>query len=502
MLLSLIGCADTDTDTGGGKDAGENPANAEPVDKSALEDAVKKATDINCSDYLSGDILKNALEDAEEVLSDDSSTAKEVESMTETLEYAMDGLFKHSDFKDPSELPEKSDIPDPFEYIDGGFIDSVEEWSKRAAEISAAYQHYMYGTWRDGSDEDLTYEISKNADGSYALKMDITRISTGATATVTATIMLPDESVKAPGGGAYPVIVGMHAGISEDTALKKGYATATIDFFSYGVASDDTKHTGAFYELYPYGTEPEDQTGVLMAWGWGCSKILDALEAGAGEELNISPTDTIVTGVSRWGKAAIVCGAFDRRFKMVAPSCSGAGGVALYRYTSEGRTYDFSSKGADSAYKYTQNEPIGSLQSSAEQGWFNGMFMKFKKPEQLPLDQHELCSLVADKDRYLFIIGSCIYEDWVNAPAMWYSYLGAKQVFDMLGLSDHIAINIHQQGHAVIAEDVEYMTDYFNNHVYGLESEKNLDDLNTSVFALEENADPDMENFWGLWMNP
>ena len=84
---------------------------------------------------------------------------------------------------------------------------------------------------------------------------------------------------------------------------------------------------------------------------------------------------------------------------------------------------------------------------------------------------------------------------------MWYSYVAAEYVYDYLGLSDHIAINIHQQGHAVIAEDVEYMTDYFDYYVYGIEPELDLDDLKTSVFALDVNADSSMDNFNRKWMD-
>ena len=495
MLLSLCACASDN------KPEVDNTPVAEPLDKSELEAKITDAEAIDLTGYLSADYLRRAIDEAKAVFDNDKSTIKEVNDMTEKLGYAIEGLYSPADFKDPSEYSATKDIKDPFQYLDGKYVYDATEWPKRAAEISAMYQHYMYGTWRDGSDEEVSYELTKGDGNSYALKINIKRISTGAETTVNATVLMPDESIKAPDGG-YPVIVGMHAGISEDVANKNGYATVTVDFFSYGVASDDTKHTGAFYDLYPYGTEPEEQTGVLMAWGWGCSKIIDALEAGAGEELNISPVNTIVTGVSRWGKAAIVCGAFDHRFKMVAPSCSGAGGVALYRYVSEGKTYDFSSKGTESKYTYGQNEPLGSLQSSGERGWFNDMFLKFKTADTLPMDQHELCSLVAEEDRYLFIIGSCIYEDWVNAPAMWYSYIGAKQVFDSLGLGDHIAINIHQQGHAVIAEDIEYMTDYFDYHVYGKKPEMELDDLTTSVFALDGNVDHDMDNFYKSWMIP
>lgn len=459
-----------------------------------LERLISDAESIDLSQYLTSGIMRRAVKNAEAAA---DLPGEETEKAMADIQTAFDCLFDESGFPNPAELERDKNIPDPFTYLDGSTVKNAAEWPKRAAEINAMYQHYMYGVWRDGSDEELSYSYK---DGS--LTMTIKRISTGAETSFKATIKLPDVGLTAPEGG-YPVIVGMHQGISEDTANAKGYATITVDGFSIPVASDDTKRVGAFYDLYPYDrTNPKEQTGVLMAWSWGCSKVLDALEQGLGAELNISAENTIVTGVSRWGKAAMVCGAFEPRFKMVAPSCSGAGGVALFRYVSEGKTYDFSSKDVPDPYTYGQNEPLGSLQSSGERGWFNELFCKFKFADALPFDQHMLSSLAADKDRYLFIIGSCVYEDWVNAPAMWYSYLGAAKVYESLGIADNIAVNIHKQGHAVIEEDVEYMTDYFNYHVYGIEPKLNLDDLKTSVFALDMNTDPDMEGFADWWMTP
>ena len=122
---------------------------------------------------------------------------------------------------------------------------------------------------------------------------------------------------------------------------------------------------------------------------------------------------------------------------MCAPSCSGAGGLALYRYSSVGKTYDFSSKGGSSSYTYKENEPLGSLQASGEQGWFNGRFMEFKNAEQFPMDQHMLGSLCCDPDRYLFIIGSCESEDWVNAPSVWMAYLGMKLSHKVVDSANH-----------------------------------------------------------------
>lgn len=403
---------------------------------------------------------------------------------------------KTYNFPSVNQLKSSKDIPDPFIFMDGSKVESTDDWWKRQNEISCMYEYYMYGKWIDGSDDETTYSISGNS-----MTINVKRKSTGKTASFKAIINLP-KNVRHEGGA--PVILGMHKGVSESTATSNGYAVITYDsdgmFNAPGTAQDNNQHKGAFYDLYPYGRNWDEQTGDLMAWSWGISRILDALYAGAAKELNINPDSSIVTGVSRYGKAAAVCGAFEPRIKMCAPSCSGAGGLALYRYSSVGKTYDFSSKGGSSSYTYKENEPLGSLQASGEQGWFNGRFMEFRDANQFPMDQHMLGSLCCDPNRYLFIIGSCESEDWVNAPSVWMAYLGMKHIWDYVGLSDHLAINIHKSGHAVIAEDVEKMIQYFDYHVYGIKSKINLDELQTSVFALPKNKDSFADTFASKWL--
>ena len=406
-------------------------------------------------------------------------------------------IEKSYNFPSVSALKSSKDIPDPFVFMDGSKVETQDDWWRRQSEISCMYEYYMYVKWIDGYDDETTYSISGNS-----MTINVKRKSTGKTASFKAVINLP-KTVRHEGGA--PVILGMHKGISESTATSKGYAVITYDsdgmFSAPGTAADNNQHTGAFYTLYPYGRNWDEQTGDLMAWSWGISRILDALYAGAAKELNINPDSSIVTGVSRYGKAASVCGAFDTRIKMCAPSCSGAGGLALYRYSSVGKTYDFSSKGGSSNYRYSENEPLGSLQASGEQGWFNGRFMEFRNVEQFPMDQHMLGSLCCDPDRYLFIIGSCENEDWVNAPSVWMAYLGMKHVWDFMDLSDHLAINIHRSGHAVIAEDVEKMVQYFDYHVYGIAPKMDLAELQTSVFALPKNKDSFADTFASKWVH-
>jgi len=444
--------------------------------------------------YENREIIDPLIEEAQKIFDDPDATQEDVDRAAYGLRDTFKLLNDGSNLPRPQDVVSNAGMPDPYLFADGTPMTDLSAWPERQKQMAMMYQYYMYGYWRDGSDENLTYDYDA---ATGKLTIHVERISTGAKASFTATVRKPAETMAAPEGG-YPVIVGMHAHISEDTALAGGYATITLDMAG-AIASDDVQHKGAFYDLYPYGGNWKEQTGVLMAWSWGCSKILDALEAGLSTETNISPVNTIVTGVSRYGKAAAVCGAFEKRFKMVAPSCSGAGGLALYRYESKGKTYDFSSKGASAAYTYGANEPISSLLSSSERGWFNETFSNFGSPEKMPVEQYMLPAVSADPDRYYFIIGSCIDEDWVNAPSMWACYLGAKKIYDTLGLSDHLAINIHKKGHAVIAEDVEYMMQYFNYHVYGIEPTMDLKLLQTSVFAEPANADPAWDEMFAGW---
>ncbi len=462
------------------------------VSTKRLENQIATIEKMNLDVYVNADILDEPIAAGKALIGKAGLTQEEVDAAMKAIREAYEQLDDGSGLPDPDSFVFNDTIIDPFIMLDGTQITDPADWSKRDAELRQMYQYYMYGVWRDGSDEEVTYDY---ANGN--LTIHVKRISTGATTSFDVAVQMPNASVKAPKGG-YPVVVGMHAGISEATALANGFATITLN--AYAIASDDTKHVGAFYDLYPYGDSWKEQTGVLLAWSWGASKVLDALEAGFGAEMNISAENSTITGVSRWGKAAIVCGAFEERFRMVAPSCSGAGGTALFRYTSTGKTYDFSSKGGPSAYTYTENEPLGSLQSSSERGWFNDNFLEFSSVLLLPFDQHLLSSLVADEDRYLFIIGSCVSEDWVNAPSMWFSYLATKEIYDFLGISDNIKINIHKEGHAVIAEDMEYMTQYFSKMVYGTEPTVDLSGLDTSVFDLDVNKDPIWDTFNEDWI--
>ncbi|MCR5119104.1 MAG: hypothetical protein K6B44_05735 [Lachnospiraceae bacterium] len=360
------------------------------------------------------------------------------------------------------------------------------------ASIRDFYQKNMYGIWRSG--EKVTYKRSGpdpkgnearnpfEVVGGELVKLHVETETNKTEFTVHA--YLPEEADRRRYTAGSPYIVCMHP-IMPMTALRaKGWAVFVLEIGK--IASDDIKHQGAFYELYPYGDDENEQTGVLMAWAWGASKVIDAVYAGLDKEYSLDADASMVTGVSRWGKATAVCGAFDERIRMTIPACSGAGGLALYNYRSEGKSYDFSSIGGPAEYTYGKNEPLDCLQSEAERGWFNDSFLQYKKPEDIPVDQENLPILAMDKKRYYFIIAACTGEDWVNAPAMWECYKKANAVYEQEGLADHLAIHFHLEGHAVTDEDVELFSEYFDCMYYGAENGTEFDKLKTTVFNGQE----------------
>jgi hypothetical protein len=257
------------------------------------------------------------------------------------------------------------------------------------------------------------------------------------------------------------------------------------------VSSDSAARQGAFYTLYPYNMkEWREQTGVLMAWAWGASKVLDALYEGAGADYGINPDFAIVGGVSRYGKATAITGAFDRRFKIALPTCSGCGGMGVFRYNPDAKVtqeYDVSSLGyMDKAtYKQGDIETLGSIQSSGEAFWFNQRFLQFRSIYNLPFDQHFLSALYASEGRTLMLIGGFNYDIWQNTPSLWYNFCKAKEVFDMLGLSDNIIINLHDaaMGHNILNDDVVKLFKYCDEMYNGKDVDGfEIKDMQTTLF--------------------
>lgn len=384
----------------------------------------------------------------------------------------------------PADLSVQEELPDLMTFLDGTKVETAEDWAKRRAEIKGLYEYYMYGYMPDGSEETLTWSVENSV-------LNITIARAGKEATLAVPFVLPQG--EAPAGGWPYYIEYSFWGMSDvmQYAASRGYAG--FAYSPYAVASDNSFFQGAFFTLYPRGIHPTNRTGALVAWAWGVSKIIDAMEQGAAEALGINAACSLVGGVSRFGKSVAVAGAYDERIKVVIPSCSGAGGLGMLRYSCQGKTFDLTSlgyKNADGNGLWTNStcESWDNIRGSGESHWFCGNIQLVKDPAQMPFDQHFLAALCADPDRHFILVSGVLSEPWNNVEGQVMATVGAQPAWDLLGAPENNNMIIHLEGHAILQSDMALILDYCDKVLFDKEPSLDLSVMKTNVFMEEGNA--------------
>ena len=377
----------------------------------------------------------------------------------------------------PEQLPKTEKIPELMRLADGREVRTAADWALRRQELLDLYACYMYGSMPDRAAEKVAYTLAEHQETGSKL-LTVTISAGEKTASFAVLVTLPDG--EAPQGGwPYFVEYMPHhyqdwftkewvTAVSRNCAYAASRGYAGVNYDPSAAAQDNSSFTGAFYTLYPYdAADWREQRGVLLAWAWGVSKMIDAMEAGAGDELGIDPAKVLVCGVSRFGKSAAVAGAFDQRIRVVIPSCSGAGGMAFYRTNNSGKTYDLTSLGGASAWTNTSiNEPFSNLQGG-EGYWFCGNFGKIPSVWHLPVEQHMLAALAADPNRHMIIVTGIESEGWNNTEGQCLAYAASQPVWDLLGCGGQNNMIVHLTGHATMPEDMRCILDYCDVHLLG-----------------------------------
>ncbi|MCT2536077.1 hypothetical protein NC661_19775 [Aquibacillus koreensis] len=438
--------------------AGKEDGDATEINPYDLLTYLEYVESINQDVFLNGSVLNGPIDAARDVLEAEKMTQANLDESLAGLKAVVQTLKRSEKFDEPHTLPEIAELPDPFTFMDGSKVTSKADWDRRAEELKDMYQFYMYGYMPDTSNEEVSFE--KTDDG-----MTITVKANGKEASFPVTVSLPSEDVDIE--GPYPVIVTLGGFSSfwapnefESQINDRGYAVVSLS--PNDVAADNYTRTGAFYDLYPY-SEVDNDVGALMAWAWGAGKVLDALEQNAYEA--IDPDLSVITGFSRYGKAALVTGAFDERFDVVNPHASGMGGMASYRASFAGKEYDWGTAGS--------HEGLGNLQGSTEGHWFTSVFGGFQNVNQIPLDQHELAALVAPRS----LILTSGYEDYgTNPEGMFVSYVGASKVYNFLDESNKVGLAFREGSHSRTEEDIMNLVDFADLQFRGIQGEKDFKD--------------------------
>jgi hypothetical protein len=331
--------------------------------------------------------------------------------------------------------PYKDSMPDLMTFKDGTRVQTADQWPKRRAEIVEALEREVYGRIPKNVPE-VKWEVTNTTEG-----------ESGGIATVTRTLvghvdnsafpkikvdMQASFTVPKDAAGKVPILLqfgfggfGGRGGPNSWTqqALDKAWAYGTINPNS--IQPDNNHLREGIIGLTNKGEprSPEDW-GALRAWGWGVSCLIDYFAANP--ELGVDATKVCITGVSRYGKAALVATAFDPRVAAGFVASSGAGGAKLFRR-------DF-------------GELLENLASGGGYHWMAGNFLKYAADEaafgkktvaDLPVDQHMLIALCAPRPCFIsYGVPAKGDPNWVDAHGSFMAAVLAGPAYRLLGKKD------------------------------------------------------------------
>lgn len=382
-------------------------------------------------------------------------------------------------------------LPDPLVFNNGEKVKNNKEWDNRRAEILKMFENEVYGIsplWRG---QLISTELSsnQNALNGTAIRKEI-KITLKNRSKIMSMVMLlylPKSS------DPVPVFLGLNfdgnhtvtdeqeisitdswirnnpangvkdnraseAGRGRDASswqvkeiISRGYGLATIFYGDIDPDFDDGFRNGV-HGLYD--KQPDNSSwGTIAAWAWGLSRAMDYLETLS----SIDPKKVIVMGHSRLGKTALWAGATDKRFTMVISNNSGCGGAALS--------------------KRVFGETVGSINRSFPH-WFCENFNKYnEKEEMLPVDQHQLLSLIAPRPLY---VASAEKDLWADPKGEFLSCVWASPVYILLGgkgfpakempsvnspVAGSIGYHIRTGEHDVTLYDWQQYLDFADHHL-------------------------------------
>jgi hypothetical protein len=353
-----------------------------------------------------------------------------------------------------SELPAIDALPDLFAFFASDRrVETVSDWAERRAELSELLQYYLYGYKHDtpeaASRLRLLSEEEKDAltvefdFGDFKFKSRPEAVIDITDGGVSASIKLDAFDVP-DSAEAVPAVICIGALPAQQVATLKACGYAYISLNTASVYSDDgnNPHTGAYNELYPYSAgNYEFDSGTLMGWSWGLSRVIDALKNSP--DLNVAWDKTAVTGCSRNGKAAVLAAAFDERVAVAAPSDPGGGGLSGFRYSTEGKLWS----GAGEIYSRNESTQRA-IANPDESAWFCSNAQSFTgvNYNKAPFDMHAVAALVAPRPLICWT-GEAL-QAWLNSPSTVLNMKAAKEVYEFLGAGGNIAWVARDGAHA------------------------------------------------------
>jgi hypothetical protein len=361
---------------------------------------------------------------------------------------ATPALAQHPKANEDEALVPAYTLPDPLRFQDGSPVDSIAVWTQgRRPEILKLFAEHVYGRSpaRPAGARSVVVEEDRKALGGRATRRQVRVLLDGTEAGRRFEILLyvptaaprpvpaflglnfngnhsvhPDPGIRLSTSwlDEGPGVVDHHATEAArgtdahswpvERILDRGYALATI---YYGDIEPD--HDGAWrdgvrghFGVGAQGALGPSDWGAIGAWAWGLSRALDAIQS----DPDVDASRVAVVGHSRLGKTALWAAAQDERFAMAISNDSGEGGAALSR-----RRFGETVEAITRVFPY----------------WFAPRFKDYADHEdRIPVDQHELLSLIAPRPLY---VASATEDLWADPRGEFLGAKGAEPVYRLFG---------------------------------------------------------------------
>lgn len=341
-----------------------------------------------------------------------------------------------------SELPSIPKLPDPFKFMDGRPVTLKEDWPRRRAEISRLVQEYVYGPLPP-KPATVTGALSENS-------LTVNCSEKGKSISFSVKIEYPTTG-KAP----YPAMISIGPWLTLPKSELDNLGIAILYFPNDELGRQGGAHDrgkGKFYDLYG----ADHPAGSLMAWAWGVSRLIDVLEQVP--DACIDPARLGVTGCSRNGKGALVCGGLDERIALTVPTESGAGGSSSWRV-------------ADAMLASGRNVQTA-RQIVTENTWMAPAFVQFgHRVDRLPVDQHLVAALCAP--RPLLITDNTAME-WLGPEAGYTTAVAARKVWQALGVPDRMGFVQTSHGDHCRFKEIDELRAFCVKYLLDGEADTNL----------------------------
>ena len=308
-------------------------------------------------------------------------------------------------------------LPELMQHTDGVAV-TRDSWSRRRGEILYDLQRFAYGFLPPepltvGISARVGYDTGWGMDGQPKVRSELCELELSYP---TGTYRFPFKLMK-PLGVEKPALLvtigmsleGIFAALPPEGFVQKGIAVAAL------AANEITADAPPFTDgicpiLWPDGHTGAD-AGKLLIWGRCMGYVKDALLA-SGE---FDRTHVGAAGCSRYGKTAMVAGAFDEGFTHTVSVCSGTGGASLLR-----------GKIGETAANITTNYGY----------WFNDAYKAAADDvDELQMDAHFLAAAVAP--RKLLVCSA--YEDfWCDPFHEYLTCIAASPAWEVQGAAGFI----------------------------------------------------------------